>query len=85
MTHPTQAPLATLEQIAAKHLHIDTLRQRNADSLDFHDLAVWSIHDALQAAYAVGAQAAQSPAPSRGPITLASLNAVIANAETAQA
>ena len=33
----------TLAEIAAKHLHLETLETRNSDSLDFHDMAVWSI------------------------------------------
>lgn len=45
----------TIEAIAKKHLHLGTLETRNADSLDFHDLAVWQIRDALQAAYDAGA------------------------------
>ena len=32
-------PILTL--IAQKHLGIETLQTRNADSLDFHDTAVW--------------------------------------------
>jgi len=43
-----------LEQIAANHLHISTLETRKSDSLDFYDLGVWSIRDALEAAYQAG-------------------------------
>ena len=46
----------TLEQIAAEHLYIDTLKTRNSDSLDFHDLAVWQIKEALEAAFKAGQQ-----------------------------
>ncbi|PKM01463.1 MAG: hypothetical protein CVV16_14480 [Gammaproteobacteria bacterium HGW-Gammaproteobacteria-6] len=46
---------ATIEAIAKKHLRLDTLETRNADSLDFHDHAVWQVRDALQAAYDAGA------------------------------
>ena len=45
-----------LTQIAKQHLGIETLVARNSDSLDFHDIAVWSLHDALRAAYEAGAQ-----------------------------
>ena len=49
-----QAPGATDEQavaeIARRCLHLDTLETRNSDALDFHDLAVWSIREALVAA-----------------------------------
>ena len=43
-----------LTQIAQKHLGIETLQTRNADSLDFHDTAVWCIRDALEAAFKTG-------------------------------
>lgn len=45
-----------LSDIARKHLSIETLSTRNADELDFHDLSVWQIKAALQAAYEAGAQ-----------------------------
>ena len=43
-----------LTDIAKKHLNIETLETRNSDSLDFHDVAVWSLKDALQEAYEAG-------------------------------
>jgi len=45
---------ARLEQIARDHLRLETLATRKSDSLDFHDLAVWRIKDALRAAYDAG-------------------------------
>ena len=42
--------------IAQKHLRIDTLETRHSDRLDFHDMAVWSIRDALEAAFKAGAE-----------------------------
>ena len=45
-----------LTQIAQQHLGIQTLEAQNADRLDFHDVAVWSLQDALRAAYEAGAQ-----------------------------
>ncbi len=45
-----------LTDIAKKHLNIETLETRNSDSLDFHDVAVWCLKDALQAAYEAGLQ-----------------------------
>lgn len=45
--------------IAQKHLHLDTLESRFSDSLDFSDQAVWSIRDALEAAYQAGVAAAK--------------------------
>ena len=49
-----------LEQIASQYLRINTLKTQHSDRLDFHDLAVWSIKSALEAAYAAGALAAQN-------------------------
>jgi len=40
-----------LTEIAKKHLNLETLENRNSDSLDFHDIAVWAIKDALQEVY----------------------------------
>ena len=41
-------------QIASQHLDIPTLETRRSDSLDFHDVAVWQVREALQAAYLAG-------------------------------
>jgi len=50
---------ALLLEIAAKHFHsIETLDTQNSDRLDFHDVAVWAIRAALEAAYAAGQAAA---------------------------
>ena len=43
-----------LTEIAQKHLNLETLETRNSDSLDFHDVAVWSLKEALQEAYEAG-------------------------------
>ena len=43
-----------LTEIAKKHLNLETLETRNSDSLDFHDVAVWSLKEALQEAYEAG-------------------------------
>ena len=45
-----------LTQIAQQHLRIDTLDTRNSDSLDFHDVAVWCVRDALLAAFNAGVE-----------------------------
>ncbi len=42
--------------IAEKHLGIETLRERKSDSLDFHEVSVWGLRAALQAAYKAGAK-----------------------------
>ena len=46
----------TLDRIAGEILRLETLETRGRDRLDFHDLAVWQIKDALQAAYKAGAE-----------------------------
>ena len=43
-----------INDIAATYLHIDTLDTQHSDSLDFHDLPVWSLKHALSAAYQAG-------------------------------
>jgi hypothetical protein len=48
------------QQIALNHLFVDTLETRNSDRLDFHEVSVWGIKTALQAAFDAGIQAASS-------------------------
>jgi hypothetical protein len=43
-----------IERIALDLLGLETLQARKRDRLDFHDLAVWDIRDALEAAYTAG-------------------------------
>lgn len=43
-----------LELIAKDRLDIETLETRSSDDLDFHDVAVWRLKDALRAAYVAG-------------------------------
>lgn len=43
-----------LAQIALAHLDIETLEQRGRDALDFHEVSVWSLKDALLCAYETG-------------------------------
>jgi hypothetical protein len=60
MTTKTEAPSeALLLEIATKHFHLETLETRNSDRLDFHDVSVWSIRAALEAAFAAGQAAAR--------------------------
>jgi len=40
--------------IAELVLRIETLETRRMDSLDFHEVAVWSVREALQQAYEAG-------------------------------
>lgn len=46
-----------LEQIALKHFFIETLETQHSDRLDFHDVSVWAVKSALEAAYAAGIEA----------------------------
>lgn len=46
----------TVKQIAKEQLFIDQLDTQNSDSLDFHEIAVWNIKAALEAAYQAGQQ-----------------------------
>jgi hypothetical protein len=46
-----------LTEIATKILDLETLDNRNSDRLDFHELSVWSIKAALEAAFAAGQKA----------------------------
>lgn len=56
MAKPTLSPAAQeqIQIIAQTVLDMDTLETRLSDSLDFHDLSVWSIKAALEAAYLAG-------------------------------
>ena len=51
-----QARDQQLLQIATDHLFIETLETRNSDRLDFHDVSVWAVKAALQAAFEAGQQ-----------------------------
>ncbi|MDF7806207.1 hypothetical protein P4E94_02080 [Pontiellaceae bacterium B12219] len=45
-----------LEKIARDHLDVETLSERKSDDLDFHEISVWNLKNALQAAYEAGQQ-----------------------------
>ena len=60
--NPAQTLDALLTQIAQEHLFIDTLETRNSDSMDFHDVSVWGVKEALLAAYQAGLAASQKAA-----------------------
>lgn len=45
-----------IDLIALKKLGIRTLEVKNSDRLDFHDLSVASIRDALEAAFSAGCE-----------------------------
>ncbi len=44
-----------LEGIAKKHLQLETLKTRNS-GVDFQEVAVWRLKDALEAAFLAGAE-----------------------------
>ena len=58
MTQATEtkpaAPEALILDIATTHFFIETLETRNRDRLDFHDVAVWAMRAAVEAAYEAG-------------------------------
>ncbi len=58
----TQHNQDLLEKIALDHLFIQTLETQMSDRLDFHEVSVWGVKSALQAAFEAGRVAAmQSP------------------------
>ena len=57
-----QAVQDLLEKIALDHLFIQNLETQMSDRLDFHEVSVWGVKSALQAAFEAGRMAAtQSP------------------------
>ena len=52
----TIVPLTNMEllKIAKKHFHVDSFEERHLDSLDFHEVSIWSMERALKAAYELG-------------------------------
>lgn len=44
----------TVEAIAKKHFQIETMEVRNMDSLDFYEVSITSIREALTEAYQAG-------------------------------
>lgn len=56
MAKPTlsQAAQERIRAIAVSVLDLETLETRHSDSLDFHDLGIWTIKAALEAAYLAG-------------------------------
>jgi len=58
---PEAAREALILEIAQRRFFIETLETRNRDRLDFHDVAVWVIRDALEEAFEAGRRAATQP------------------------
>jgi len=43
-----------ITKIAKEILDIETLQERKSDGLDFHEVSVWSLKEALEMAYKAG-------------------------------
>jgi hypothetical protein len=65
MTAPkkTKDASALLAAIARKHLGFETLETRHSDGHDFHEVSVWGVRAALQAAFEAGQRAEVSAKP----------------------
>lgn len=48
-----------IASIAKEQLSIKTLEARNSDCLDFHEVSIWQVRRALEAAYRAGFDAGQ--------------------------
>jgi len=57
----TPAERQALATIAQDVMYIQTLDTRHSDRLDFHDVAVWTIREALAKAFLRGRQRARQP------------------------
>ena len=54
---------ALLARIAQTKLRIETLETRGSDRLDFHDVSVESLREALEAAYNAGIEKGRKTTP----------------------
>jgi hypothetical protein len=61
-----KSPKQLITDIARKHLFIPTLKPRRANSLDFHNVAVWQVEAALIAAFYAGTRSARKNAERQG-------------------
>ena len=59
----TEARDQLLQRIAAEHLSVETLETRNSDRLDFYDVSVWGIRQALIDAFEAGRLASSINTP----------------------
>ncbi len=57
MSDGSKGHAAELLEIAQRHFFLETLETRNSDRLDFHDVAVWAIRNALEDAFEAGRRA----------------------------
>jgi hypothetical protein len=61
------APAAAIDRIAKEVLDLETLQTRRSDQLDFHELAVWQVRQALEVAFQAGVEAGSGAEPARRP------------------
>ena len=64
-THHPKKIQAQLETIARDHLFIQTLQTQMSDQLDFHEVSVWALKSAQEAAYEAGCKAAMHDTSTR--------------------
>ncbi len=62
-TKPAAQRDALILEIVQCHFSLETLETRNSDRLDFHDVAVWAIRNALEDAFEAGRRAGAAPKP----------------------
>lgn len=60
----------TIESIARNYLGVETLETRHADSLDFHEVAVWQLERALTHAYCRGLEDQAEVLNYRSPVSI---------------
>jgi hypothetical protein len=60
---PADSQSDVIARIARDALGIKTLERQWSDQLDFHEVAVWSVERALQAAFDAGVQSVKRHAP----------------------
>ncbi len=59
--HMSESLYRIFTQIARREFFVETLETRNLDRLDFHDVSVGAMRDALLAAYNLGRRDAEHP------------------------
>jgi hypothetical protein len=65
MHDATNDPIPAELLAIAERLGFPTLETRSSDDLDFRDVAVWMVRDALRHAYEAGRRAAAAGPPTR--------------------
>ena len=53
-------PNPLISEIAVKFLGVKNLETQHSDALDFHDLSVWTLKAALEAAFSAGYESAKN-------------------------